>query len=363
MHIQWQNIFLDPETKKPLSLIIKKKESSEIIEGTFVSADKKEYPIIEGIPRFFTKKCYTQKKEEAHSEAIRIESYFGNEWRVNVCKFLGSTKADRELLQETFLALLGCKTLKDLENIFSNAETCLDAGCGVGWIEDLFNVYPKTKWFAIDISQAIEDAYERTKKMPNILTAQADVFNLPFRENYFDIVFSNGVIHHTANPKKAFSNLCRYLKPGGLIGVYIFNKKPFLREVADKEIRKLTTRMSFDECLSFAQQVTALGKAFDKIEQQLIIKEDIPLLNIYKGSYKLQRFIYNNFLKCFYNKELGADFSYLINMDWYHAKYQSHHTRGEIQGWFDENNIENVKIIQPLGWEHSGFFFSGRKRK
>jgi ubiquinone/menaquinone biosynthesis C-methylase UbiE/uncharacterized protein YbaR (Trm112 family) len=363
MNIKWQYEFVDPDTKKPLSLKIKNSKNQEVLEGTFLSSEKKEYPIVNGIPRFLSQEYYDSKKGKVTSEEIQVTRYFGSKWRLNACRSLGRSNADKELLKETFLALLGCKSIEELAGIYEHAETSLDVGCGVGWIEELFNVNTKTKMFAVDISQAVEEAYEKTKDKSNILVVQADLFKLPLYENYFDIVFSNGVIHHTANPKKAFSNLCRYLKPGGLIGVYIFNKKPLLREMADKEIRKLTTRMSFNECLSFAQQVTALGKAFDKIEQQLIIEEDIPLLNINKGSYKLQRFIYNNFLKCFYNKELGDEFSYLINMDWYHAKYQSHHTREEMQGWFDENHIKNVQVIQPPGWEYSGYFFSGRKEK
>ena len=48
------------------------------------------------------------------------------------------------------------------------------------------------------------------------------IFNLFFRENFFDIIISNGVLHHTHNPKLAFLELTKYLKKNGyiIIGLY-----------------------------------------------------------------------------------------------------------------------------------------------
>lgn len=363
MDIKWQNEFLDPDTKKALSLEIKKKENDEILEGTFISPDKKAYSIIRGIPRFVPAKFYAKRIGKVVSDTIQTGRSFGDKWRENAYKLLGHPKAEKEILKEQFFAMLDCHSLKNLINVFKNAGTCLNAGCGVAWSEDLFNINTETKRFAVDISLSVEIAYERTKNIPNVSVAQADIFNLPFNENYFDIIFSDGVIHHTSNPRKAFNTLCKHLKPGGLIGIYIYKKKPFLREIADREIRKLTTEMDFNDCLSFSKQITALGKALQNIDQPLIIEENIPLLNINKGKYNLQKFIYDHLLKCFYNKKLGDEISILTNVDWYHPKYASHHTREEIQSWLDKNCIENVCFNQPPGWEHSGYFVSGRKIK
>ena len=119
--------------------------------------------------------------------------------------------------------------------------------------------------------------------------------------------------------------------------------------------------MSFDECMMFSEQVTKLGKELQKYNNRLLIEDDIPLLGIKKGTYDVQKFIYDHFLKCYYNEKLGFNMSVITNVDWYHPKYASHHTREEIEGWFRDNNIEGIKFIQPKGWEYSGFFVSGRK--
>lgn len=43
----------------------------------------------------------------------------------------------------------------------------------------------------------------------------ADAENLPFRDGVFDIVYSNGVLHHSADTDKTLAEVRRVLKPGG----------------------------------------------------------------------------------------------------------------------------------------------------
>jgi hypothetical protein len=119
--------------------------------------------------------------------------------------------------------------------------------------------------------------------------------------------------------------------------------------------------MSFDECREFSEQVTKLGKSLQRFRDPLVIEDNISLLNIKKGTYNLQKFIYDHFLKCYYNDGDGYESSVLTNIDWYHPKHASHHTREEVTQWFNDNGITNIRFIQPAGWEYSGYFISGRK--
>lgn len=49
-----------------------------------------------------------------------------------------------------------------------------------------------------------------------------DAEELPFEDNSFDVVYSNGVIHHTPNTKKVVSEIFRVLKPGGKVIVMVY---------------------------------------------------------------------------------------------------------------------------------------------
>jgi predicted SAM-dependent methyltransferase len=49
-----------------------------------------------------------------------------------------------------------------------------------------------------------------------IADVKADICDLPFEENSFDVVFCNHVLEHIEDDKKAMSELYRVLKPGGM---------------------------------------------------------------------------------------------------------------------------------------------------
>jgi ubiquinone/menaquinone biosynthesis C-methylase UbiE len=51
----------------------------------------------------------------------------------------------------------------------------------------------------------------------------ASAENLPFEDNYFDIVYSHGVLHHATNTMKCISEAVRVLKPGGTIKLMVYS--------------------------------------------------------------------------------------------------------------------------------------------
>ncbi len=68
--------------------------------------------------------------------------------------------------------------------------------------------------------------YKRFKKLNNIeytttdlnsplADVKADICNLPFKDNSFDIIFCNHVLEHIPDDTKAMQELYRILKPGG----------------------------------------------------------------------------------------------------------------------------------------------------
>jgi len=59
-------------------------------------------------------------------------------------------------------------------------------------------------------------AYTTADLYSPIADVKADICNLPFEENSFDIVFCNHVLEHIEDDNKAMSELFRVLKPGGM---------------------------------------------------------------------------------------------------------------------------------------------------
>jgi hypothetical protein len=71
------------------------------------------------------------------------------------------------------------------------------------------------------------------------------------------------------------------------------------------------------------------------------------VLGIRKGKYDLQRFIYQNFFKCFWNDSFGFDDSNLTNFDWYYPKFSWRHTENEIRQWCSDFNLE-IKFLKEI---------------
>jgi SAM-dependent methyltransferase/uncharacterized protein YbaR (Trm112 family) len=359
---KWLDHLADPETHEPLVLEADASDGLHVLTGRLRAlAGGRAYPIIQGVPRFVDEHFYNDGP--ADSVIDQTVQCYGEFWRrADTARGSGAhTPAERKANEEVFHAMLGVRDSVELASLFKDGTNCLDAGCGIAWSEYLFNVNENANRFAIDLSTSVEVAFDRTRALSNVLVAQADLFRLPFPESHFDIIFSGGVLHHTPDPAKAFASLCRHLRPGGLIGIFVYKTKPFLRELADREIKKITTEMTASDCEAFAAQMASLGRALQRITEPLVVDQDIPLLGIARGRYNVQKFIFDHFLKCYHNADLGLDHSVLANLDWYRPKQASHHEREEIASWFEGNGVRAVRFAELPGWEHSSFFVSGRK--
>ncbi len=76
---------------------------------------------------------------------------------------------------------------------------------------------------AVDISAA--SLARARKRAPNAGFVQATTMALPFCNECFDIVVSDGVIHHTPDARAALSESVRVLCPGGYIYLGVYNRR------------------------------------------------------------------------------------------------------------------------------------------
>jgi len=102
----------------------------------------------------------------------------------------------------------------------------LEVGVGVG--SDFIQfIRAGALAYGIDLTP---NAIEHTKKRLEIygLTAKdirvGDAENISYEENTFDLVYSFGVIHHSPNTVKAFEEIVRVTKPGGLCKIMVYNR-------------------------------------------------------------------------------------------------------------------------------------------
>ena len=100
----------------------------------------------------------------------------------------------------------------------------LDAGCGGGRYSVAWHLLGAKEVVGVDLSEpGIEDARARvaSAKLEGVRFEHMDVVELPVPANSFDIVFSNGVLHHTRDWQRGVHGLVRALKPGGTGWLYL----------------------------------------------------------------------------------------------------------------------------------------------
>lgn len=204
----------------------------------------------------------------------------------------------------------------------------LDAGCGCGRLTKVLGEIGADV-VGVDISEAADVAYKNCLAVSNVNILQADIFNLPFPENYFDFVWSNGVIHHTLDANLAHEKLWRVLKPRGKMYIWVYAKRfnPFRFTKDALTTLKIVPNMS-----------PATLCAFCKI----LSVPSLFLLYLYRGVRRI------NFLRpsSTWGISTVRKRSYKeLCFTWFDAlspQYDSRHTLEEVVSWFETRNFIEI---------------------
>ena len=238
----------------------------------------------------------------------------------------------------------------------------VDAGCGAGLAGLLFfgEHLRRHDYLGVDISSALDQAKLRFGEagLPGDFL-RADLLKFGAPDESVDIIFSEGVLHHTDSTELAISTLARKLKPGGRFLFYVYAKKAVIREFADDHIREAIRPLTDEEAWKALEPLSKLGMELGRLKVELQIPEDIPYLGIKAGKMDIQRFFYWNIFKAYYRDEFSLDEINHINFDWYRPLNCQRHTEAEIRLWCREANLE----IEHFDRAESGFTVVARKNE
>lgn len=128
----------------------------------------------------------------------------------------------------------------------------LEVGCGTGQLSNLISKLSDVEYYATDVTEnslKIASNFASNNQINNINFYLMDIFNPYFKENSFDIIISNGVLHHTQDPYLAFINCSKLLKTDGIILIGLYNKIGRFKNSIIKfiyNITKVKTFFNFD---------------------------------------------------------------------------------------------------------------------
>ncbi len=227
-----------PKSREPLMLYIFESVKSpvnseeDVTEGILVAAkSNRAYPITNGVP-VMLESSFTRGFLQKHAEKISQNEMlsklslcmqkdpvwsFSTEWNYhfdfNLTKTWGWTIDER--VQQFFLET-------DTKPDEINGRLILDAGCGNGQLSEELSKLAATV-VAMDYSTSVFVA-EKFRKLPNVHFIQGDLQAPPFEVDTFDIIISNGVIHHTPDTYKTFVEVAKLVKPGGCFYLWLYRK-------------------------------------------------------------------------------------------------------------------------------------------
>lgn len=121
----------------------------------------------------------------------------------------------------------------------------LEAGHGSGRnCIGLAEKFPKSKIIGVDLSnESVKIGQLGAKKrgLNNVLFIKGDIFHLPFKNNYFDVCFNQGVIEHFEDYKKVIIEMTRITKKGGKLIIAVPNKYNLIHRYYSTYRRKIKT--------------------------------------------------------------------------------------------------------------------------
>ena len=218
------------------------------------------------------------------------------------------TKGDRNFLAKEFKKFIGFN------------KRVLEIGCGTCQLSIYFANSTNNLIVSMDAtleSIKIGKKFCDRNYVKNIAFVNADIFDDVFVSEYFDFIWTNGVLHHTKNPNKAFTLSCKYLKKDGYILVGLYNK--------------------------FGRVRTFFRKFFYKIFGKKFLYFFDPILKRFKIS----------------DQERDAWI-----LDQYSHPQESTHTLDEVLDWFEENNIEYISSIPSCSlYEKSSLSLFAKQNK
>ena len=192
--------------------------------------------------------------------------------------------------------------LKQFKEFIGYNKSIIEIGSGTCQLANYLAIGTNNKVFAFDgslHSLKLGKDFAARSNINNIKFVRGDIFDRNFKDEVFDYIWCNGVLHHTKNPYEAFKNIIPSLKKDGYILLGLYNKIGRVRTKIRKYIYKF------------------FGK-------KMVIRFDPVLRSIPKDSQdKIDAWI----------------------KDQYTHPVEYTHSFDEILGWFEKNNIDFVNSI------------------
>lgn len=280
----------------------------------------REYPVRDGIPRL--------KPGAAVASATRkTTDSFGWEW----LRYPGSMEEDKDVyLEET-----------QFEPGDLAGKLVLDAGCGMGRYSAVA-LGLGAEVVAVDASESLIRVAALARTNPKLHPVEGDLLRPPFKKGVFDLAYSQGVLHHTADTRAAFKAVAALVKPRGQLSVWLYGRAGRFEQFATNPLKPGREWIANNRRLAW--WIVLVRHVISDILR--VFTTRLPTRLVYALCYPLTVLGAIPGVK-WLTYSVHPDFQVRLieNFDWVAPPYQWHHTKEELQRWFDEEGYSVLKIL------------------
>jgi len=215
--------WIDPATGDPL--IVEKHQATNPKSG-------KTYPVEGGIPRLFVP---TDTSALDGRDVTDIVKQFYEKTPFPNYEDIDTPRA---LLEKARAGLFA----RHLNDQIPYDARVVEIGCGTGQLTNFLSIAHRSV-LGVDVclnSLELAHRFKTQNGLERAEFAQMNLFRPALKDEFFDVVISNGVLHHTGDCRAAFKRIGRLVKPGGLLVVGLYNSYSRSLHYARVRLFKLT---------------------------------------------------------------------------------------------------------------------------
>lgn len=303
-----------PECGGKVTILKQSRRHNEIEDGIIgCTTCNANWPIKNYIPRFVNNENYAASFGFQWNKHKRVQLDSATGLKISHDRFYSSTKWPNYL----------------------SGSLILEAGCGAGRFTEIA-LKSGAEVVSFDYSTSVDACLENVGLRKNFHIVQSDIYRLPFRKELFDRLFCFGVLQHTPNVEKAFSDLLPVLKRGGDIAIDVYSKSSWLLWRVKYKLRPCTKRINKKLLYFIMKQIIPSGLKLkiklseSRSRKMQKIGEAIPVLN-YKDSYPL-------------SDEQLIEWALLDTFDMFSPEYDQPQDIEDVKEWFSKAMLSDVEV-------------------
>jgi SAM-dependent methyltransferase len=213
---------------------------------------RQAYPVVQGLSSLFLPNEWESSKEDVTE---RMKAFYEENPFPSYDDFDNAGSLMDKARKSLFAKLL--------DDQIPPGTRIIECGCGTGQLTNFLSIANRTA-IGVDIcrnSLSLAQNFKIDNDLKRAHFYQMNLFRPCFKRQKFDLVISNGVLHHTSDPFRAFESISSLVKPKGYIIVGLYHKygriATDIRRVvftATKDKLKFLDRRNVDKAVSSAKR-------------------------------------------------------------------------------------------------------------